>query len=107
MLDVYNRIPFENEDGGAWKQGWDVTYTDSRWNKESKLKVIVVPHSHNDPGWLETFDDYYTETTRDILNNMVEQLTDNPNMTMIWAEISYFSRWYEQLSDKYQGDVKR
>lgn len=107
MLDVYDRIPFKNDYGGAWTQGWDVTYTDSRWNKESKLKVIVVPHSHNDPGWLETFDEYYLGQTQDILNNMLEQLTINQNMTMIWAEISYFSRWYEQLSAESQKAVKR
>lgn len=107
MLDVYRRIPFKNEDGGVWKQGWNVTYVDTRWNKENKLKVILVPHSHNDPGWRITFDEYYLGQTKDILNNMLEELKTHPNMTMIWAEISYFSRWYEQLSAENQEEVKR
>lgn len=107
MLDVYDKLNFDNQDGGVWKQGWRVEYDPYEWNSHHKLKVFLVPHSHNDPGWVKTFDQYFEQQTKAILSNMLVQLIQNPSMTFIWAEISYFSKWFEPLSDTQKQDVKR
>lgn len=54
MLDVYSILKFDNPDGGVWKQGFEITYEADEWDNEP-LQVFVVPHSHNDPGELRSY----------------------------------------------------
>ncbi|KAL5718236.1 mannosyl-oligosaccharide 1,3-1,6-alpha-mannosidase [Ranunculus cassubicifolius] len=72
--DLYDRIEFKDVDGGPWKQGWRVEYKGDEWDGE-KLKVFVVPHSHNDPGWKLIVDEYYDQQSRHILDTIVESLS--------------------------------
>ncbi|XP_054797324.1 alpha-mannosidase 2-like isoform X2 [Prosopis cineraria] len=96
---LYDKIEFLDEDGGAWKQGWKVSYTGNEWDSE-KLKVFVVPHSHNDPGWKLTVEEYYELKSRHILDTIVETLSKDDRRKFIWEEMSYLERWFRDAADE-------
>ncbi|XP_048359318.1 alpha-mannosidase 2 [Sphaerodactylus townsendi] len=106
MAEVYDILPFDNPDGGVWKQGFDITYDEHEWDNEP-LQVFVLPHSHNDPGWLKTFDDYFRDQTQHILNNMVIKLQEDKGRKFMWSEISYFSKWWDGIDSQKKDAVKR
>lgn len=84
--DLYDKIKFLDVDGGPWKQGWRVSYKGDEWDSE-KLKVLVVPHSHNDPGWKLTVEEYYERQSRHILDTIVESLS---KVYTLYAGFGYF-----------------
>lgn len=42
--------------------------------KDEVVNVILMPHSHNDPGWLYTFDGYFESMTKNALDNYVSSI---------------------------------
>lgn len=96
--DLYDKIEFLDKDGGPWKQGWEVSYKGNEWDDE-KLKIFVVPHSHNDPGWIRTVDEYYEKQSRFILDTIVETLSKDVRRKFIWEEMSYMERWWRDASE--------
>lgn len=107
MLALYDKIDFVNTDGGVWKQGWKLEYEENQWNTNNKLRVFVVPHSHNDPGWVKTFDKYYLDHTQHIFNNMIDKLGENSERKFIWAEVVYLAYWWDKVDDKKRNILKR
>ena len=98
-------LPFDDKDGGVWKQGWDLD--PKKPSPDSPLKVFVVPHSHCDPGWIKTFDDYFRTQTSGIISSVVQALVKDSRRKFIWAEISYFEWWWNDQSESQRAVVKK
>ena len=79
-------------------------------NKE--LIIHVVCHTHDDPGWLWTLDDYFMGTdhckvsVKRILDNMVVSLSNNKERKFSYVEMSFFKKWYDTQTDKIKQKVK-
>lgn len=70
-------------------------------------QVIIVPHSHNDPGWLKTFVNYFQSDTRQILNYVITKMHEFEDMTFIWSEISFLQMWWDQAHPTKQRALKQ
>ncbi|KFK28275.1 hypothetical protein AALP_AA8G495400 [Arabis alpina] len=79
-----------------------------------KLNVHLVPHSHDDVGWLKTVDQYFigsnnsiqSACVRNVLDSVVDSLRRDPNRKFVFAEMAFFTRWWEEQSPQIQEQVK-
>uniref|UniRef100_A0A8C1PHA5 Alpha-mannosidase n=1 Tax=Cyprinus carpio TaxID=7962 RepID=A0A8C1PHA5_CYPCA len=72
----------------------------------SMLNVHLVPHTHDDVGWLKTVDQYYYGDrnyiqhagVQYILDSVIDQLQKDPARRFIYVETAFFYRWWRQQS---------
>ena len=65
-----------------------------------ELTVHIVPHTHDDVGWLKTVDEYFSGSNdtiqhagvRNILNSVVTALQKNPQRKFTYVEQAFFQR---------------
>jgi alpha-mannosidase len=61
--------------------------------------VHILPHTHLDAGWKHSFEEYYQLEVKDILNSVVESLSNNPELKFNWSEIGFLHRWWIDQSE--------
>ncbi|KAJ3682593.1 hypothetical protein LUZ60_015166 [Juncus effusus] len=79
-----------------------------------KLNVHLVPHSHDDVGWLKTIDQYYVGSNNsvrgfavmNVLDSVVDGLLRNPDRKFVYVEQAFFQRWWAEKSERTQSIVK-
>jgi len=80
----------------------------------STINIRIVPHTHDDVGWLKTVDQYYYGSERQInnmgvqyiLDNVIPLLTLDPSKKFIYVEIGFFQRWWDEQDDIMKTAVK-
>ena len=72
------------------------------------LNIHIIPHTHMDPGWLQTPEEYYmSELIGEIFNTVFNTLTTNTNRTFVINEIYYFKIWYLRQNEHTQRKFKK
>ncbi len=72
-----------------------------------RARHICVPHSHCDPGWWKTFEEYYQQWGKGIISALVDALDEDDTRRCIWAEISFFERWWQDQKPAKRDVAKR
>lgn len=79
------------------------------------LTVYLIPHSHDDVGWLKTVDDYYYggdqrtqwAGVQYTLDNVVSELAANPTYKFTIVEIAFVYRWWNNANETMRGQLRR
>jgi len=82
--------------------------------RPDRLNVHLVPHTHDDVGWLKTVDQYYygshseiqEASVQYILDTVVTSLLEDEHRRFIYVEIAFFNRWWDEQSEDRQNEVR-
>ena len=80
-----------------------------------KVNIHLVPHTHDDVGWLKTVDQYYYGGRSNIqhagvqyiLDSVVEELLKDPTRHFIYVEMAFFARWWREQDDSMRTVVRK
>jgi lysosomal alpha-mannosidase len=81
--------------------------------KAEIINVHIVPHTHDDAGWLYTMDEYYygnnnmRKCVKCILDNMLISLAENDKRKFTYVEMSFFEKWFSSLEEIKKEEVRK
>ena len=75
-----------------------------------KLTIHLVPHTHDDIGWLKTIDEYYSGTDMSIaianvskiLDTVIDALILDETKVFTYVEMKFFSMWFYRQTETKQ-----
>jgi hypothetical protein len=84
----------------GWVKTLDIYFSDQVRGILDKLHCTFT-------GWVKTLDTYFNDQVRGILDNMVIKLEAYPKMKFMFAEMSFFSMWWNQIDQYKKNKVKK
>ncbi|KAH8283700.1 hypothetical protein KR018_012603 [Drosophila ironensis] len=90
-------------------------YESCHATKPNMINIHLVPHSHDDVGWLKTVDQYFYGHKNNIqhagvqyiIDTVVSELVKNPDRRFIQVETSFFAKWWAEQSETGKEIVKK
>jgi len=87
----------------------------NQYKTDGPKTIHIVPHSHDDVGWLKTVDQYFDGSRKDIqftgvgleLTTVMDALQDNPARKFSEVEMKFFKMWWDEQSDSKKAQVKK
>jgi hypothetical protein len=76
--------------------------------------VHLIPHSHDDVGWLKTVDDYFYGGKQNIqwagvqytIDTVVSELVANPTYKFSIVEMAFLYRWWNTANDTQRQQMR-
>ncbi|XP_050302527.1 lysosomal alpha-mannosidase-like isoform X2 [Anthonomus grandis grandis] len=83
--------------------------------KEGFVNVHLIPHSHDDVGWVKTVDQFYYGTNSDVYDAGVAFIYDsvlpavqkNKDRRFIYVETAFFWKWWQEKSEVEQNMLRK
>ncbi|XP_018323357.1 lysosomal alpha-mannosidase-like [Agrilus planipennis] len=83
--------------------------------KGDLINVHIVPHTHDDVGWLKTVDQYYYGSNNTIqkagvqyiIDSVVDALRKDPSRRFIYVETAFLWKWWIQQHDIVKAQFKK
>ncbi|XP_043950399.2 lysosomal alpha-mannosidase isoform X1 [Drosophila biarmipes] len=90
-------------------------YESCHETKSNMVNIHLVPHSHDDVGWLKTVDQYFYGHKNNIqhagvqyiIDTVISELIKNPDRRFIQVETSFFFKWWDEQSETVRAIVKK
>ena len=83
-------------------------------NNNQVLNIHIVPHTHDDVGWLKTVEQCFfgynqslgKSSVQSILDSVVAALLENPTRTFTYVEQKFFTMWWQRQANATKESVR-
>ncbi|CAG9761788.1 unnamed protein product [Ceutorhynchus assimilis] len=83
--------------------------------KDGYINVHLIPHSHDDVGWVKTVDQFYYGTNnfdyrasvQTIYDNVLKAVQKNKQRRFIYVESAFFWKWWQEQNESERNQLQQ
>lgn len=114
LVPQFDAFAINPRHGAKSKKKIEVRKASPEVYSDSALNVHIVPHTHDDVGWLKTVDQYFYGANNSIqhagvqyvISSVIAELEKDPSRTFTYVEMAFFARWFYEQSEDMQDTVR-